>query len=230
MTFNPIRCLSISCLLLTSSMVSSQKTSFGFYVGPTRSTLNLEPRAALPVDVQIDPYDFKTGFTAGGHFTLIFAQNVGLRAELNFERKGGKSGLPLSDGNGNPLPDYSIKDNSDYLQLPVMFELSAGTTLKMHIHAGYAFSYLLHNTDNFPNRINVVTPTQTIILLMPERYKKIDHSLVAGIAASYPLNDFLRLQLAGRVFYGKLNLSEGEGAFEARNLSVAMLAGLQFEL
>ena len=73
---------------MVSSAVFAQKPGFGFYAGPSFTTLRLEPRVALPVDVQIDPYDFKTGFTAGGFFTLEFPQNVGIRTELNFERKG----------------------------------------------------------------------------------------------------------------------------------------------
>ena len=180
------------------------------------------------MDVNIDPYDFKTGFTVGGYFTWNFANNVGLRTELNFDRKGGKSGLPLSDGNGNPIPNYSIKDNFDYLQFPVMVQLSAGEDFKMHIHIGYAFSYLLHRTDKFPDEIRVVTPTQSIILLMPEGYKDIDHSIVAGIGASTFLPNGMTFQAALRAFNGKLNISKGDSAFEARNLAVGLIVGVGF--
>ena len=217
-----------SILLFTSMLVLAQKTNFGVYAGPSFTKLRLESRYALPVDVNIDPYDFKTGFTVGGYFTWNFASNVGLRTELNFDRKGGKSGLPLSDGNGNPLPNYSIKDNFDYLQLPVIVQLSAGEDFKMHIHIGYAFSYLLHRTDKFPDEIRVVTPTQSIILLMPEGYKDIDHSIVAGIGASTFLPNGMTFQAALRAFNGKLNISKGDSAFEARNLAVGLIVGVGF--
>ena len=217
-----------SILLFTSMLVLAQKTNFGVYAGPSFTKLRLESRYALPVDVNIDPYDFKTGFTVGGYFTWNFANNVGLRTELNFDRKGGKSGLPLSDGNGNPLPNYSIKDNFDYLQLPVIVQLSAGEDFKMHIHIGYAFSYLLHRTDKFPDEIRVVTPTQSIILLMPEGYKDIDHSIVAGIGASTFLPNGMTFQAALRAFNGKLNISKGDSAFEARNLAVGLIVGVGF--
>ncbi len=228
MSFNPFRFLFVFALLLTSTLGTTQNTNFGLYAGPSFTKLKLEARYALPIDVNIDPYDFKTGVTVGGYFTWNFANNVGLRAELNYDRKGGKSGLELSDGNGNPLPGYSIKDNFDYFQVPVMLQLSAGDDFKMHIHIGYAFSYLLHRTDKFPDQIRVVTPTQTIILLMPEDYKNIDHSIVAGIGASYKLAGGMQLQAALRAFNGKLNISKGDSAFEARNLAIGLLLGVGF--
>ena len=228
MSFNPLHFLFIFGLLLTSTLGTTQNTNFGLYAGPSFTKLKLEARYALPIDVNIDPYDFKTGVTVGGYFTWNFANNVGLRTELNYDRKGGKSGLELSDGNGNPLPGYSIKDNFDYFQVPVMLQLSAGDDFKMHIHIGYAFSYLLHRTDKFPDQIRVVTPTQTIILLMPEDYKNIDHSIVAGIGASYKLAGGMQLQAALRAFNGKLNISKGDSAFEARNLAIGLLLGVGF--
>ncbi|MCF8244050.1 MAG: PorT family protein [Saprospiraceae bacterium] len=228
MTFNPIRYFALSFFLLASTLVLAQNTNFGLYAGPSFTKLKLEPRYALPIDVNIDPYDFKTGVTVGGFFTWNFANNVGVRTELNYDRKGGKSGLELSDGNGNPLPGYTIKDNFDYFQVPVMLQLSAGDDFKMHIHIGYAFCYLLHRTDKFPDQIRVVTPTQTIILLMPEDYKDIDHSIVAGIGASYKLAGGMQLQAALRAFNGKLNISKGDSAFEAKNLAIGLLLGVGF--
>lgn len=228
MSFNLKRCCLLTFFLTSSLLVFSQRTNHGFYAGPSFSKLRLEARYALPIDVNIDPYDFKTGVTAGGYFTWNFADNVGLRTELNYDRKGGKSGLPLSDRHGNPLPDYTITDNFDYLQLPVMLQLSAGGDFKMHIHVGYAFSYLLHRTDRFPSEIRVVTPTQTIILLMPESYKETDHSIVAGIGASYLLSNGMQAQAALRAFNGKLNISRGESAFDAKNLSIGLVVGVGF--
>lgn len=228
MIFNFKQYFVTAIFLVLSFAVIAQKTNYGIYAGPSFTKLRLEPRYALPIDVNIDPYTFKTGFTAGGYFTWNFAENVGLRTEFNFDRKGGKSGLPLSDGNGNPLPDYSIKDNFDYLQLPIMLQLSAGGDFKMHIHIGYAFSYLVHHTDRFPNEIRVVTPTQTIILLMPEAYKNIDHSLVAGIGMSYKTADGMQLQAALRAFNGRPNISDGDSAFEARNLAIGLIVGVGF--
>jgi len=232
MAFNPIRCFFLIFTLLTTTLLFAQRTNYGIYAGPSFSKLRLEARYALPIDVQIAPYDYKTGFTAGGYFTWNFAENVGLRTELNFDRKGGKSGLPLSDGNGNPLPGYTIKDNFDYLQLPVLFQLSAGGDFKMHIHVGYAFSYLLHHTDKFPSEIRVITQTQTqtqtIILRMPEDYKNIDHSLVAGIGATLKLSNDLLAQVALRAYNGKLNISKGDSAFDANNISVGLVLGVGF--
>lgn len=228
MTLSQLRCFTFFFFLLSSSLAFAQKVNFGIYAGPSFSKLRLEPRAALPIDVNIDPYDFKTGFTLGGYYTWNFADNVGLRTELNFERKGGKNGLQLSDGNGNPLPDYTIRENFDYLQVPILFQLSAGKDFKMHIHIGYSFGYLLHNTDKFPDEIRVVTPTQTIILLMPEAYKEYDHSLVAGIGASSTLTNGMQISASLRAFNGKFNISKGESSFDARNISVALVAGVGF--
>ncbi len=221
----------LCAVLLFSISVVAQKTNFGFYVGPTLSNIKHELKAAS--DVSINPFDFKFGFTAGGFLTQTFAENVGIRTELNFERKGGRSAMLLSDGHGNPLPGKHIDENFDYLQVPILFQLSAGKDFKMMIHVGYGFSYLLHRTDKFPDQITVITndevdPPQGYILLMPEDYKKFDHSLVAGIAASPMLLNGMRLQIGLRAYNGKLNLSQGESAFDVHNLSVALTAGIEF--
>ena len=63
---------------------------------------------------------------------------------------------------------------------------------------------------------------------MPESYKKIDHSFVAGIGASPVLANGMRVQFGIRAYNGKLNISKGDSAFEAKNLSIALLAGLEF--
>lgn len=209
-------------------MAFAQKTNFGIYAGPSFTKLRLEAKGALPIDVNIDPYDFKTGFTLGGYYCWNFAKNVGLRSELNFERKGGKNGLQLSDGHGNPLPDYTIRENFDYLQIPLMLQLSAGDDFKMLIHIGYTFGYLLHNTDKFPDEIRVVTSTQTILLLMPESYKKLDHSIVAGIGACSTTPSGMQVSVSLRAINGKANISKGKSDFDARNISVALVAGIGF--
>jgi len=222
----------IACLLLLASITSfSQKNHFGAYFGPTISALKLEQKAAS--DVLIDPFDYKFGFTFGGFGTLGISDNVSIRGEFNFERKGGRSGLLLSDGQGNPLPGKHIDEHFDYLQFPILFQLGAGKDFKVFIHIGYAFGYLLHRTDEFPSQITVVVdqapaPPNRYILLMPEDYQKIDHSIVTGIGASPLLSNGMRVQFGLRAYNGKLNLSKGESAFDARNLSVALIAGLEF--
>lgn len=228
MTFSPFRGSALLACLFSAFVAAAQKTNFGIYAGPSFTKLRLEAKGALPIDVNIDPYDFKTGFTVGGYYTWNFANNIGLRSEFNFERKGGKNGLQLSDGNGNPLPDYTIRENFDYLQIPLLFQLTAGDDFKMLIHIGYSFGYLLHNTDKFPDEIRVVTSTQTILLLMPESYKKYDHSLVAGIGASSTTASGMQVSVSLRAYNGKTNISKGESAFDARNISVALVAGLGF--
>lgn len=216
-------------LLMAAAAGFSQETRFGFYLGPTRSTLNFEQHPSWPFDFEIDPYDFRTGYTIGGNFTWEFAENVCVRTEFNYERRGGKVGLTLSDGQGAPLPDQDVKDNFDYLQLPILFELSAGKQLRMHIHIGYSFAYLANHTSNFPDEIRVVTPGTTYAVLMPSDYRKTDHFLLAGVAASYPMEDGIYAQLAVRAYRGFKNLNLDEG-WDVKNLSAAAVVGLQFRL
>ncbi|MCU0348252.1 MAG: PorT family protein [Saprospiraceae bacterium] len=231
MPFKPFRWYLLFTVCLASTVLFAQKTNVGFYAGPSISTLRMEQVAAS--DLAIDPFDFKPGFTVGAFGAFTFADNVAVRGELNFERKGGKSGLQLSNGNGNPI-DGSINENFDYLQVPLLFQLSAGKDFKMFIHAGYAFGYLVKRTDKFPGQITVIVqdpnggPNTSYRLLMPADYKQFDHSLVAGIGASPVLPNGLRLQFSLRAINGKPNLAKGDTAFDARNLSVALLFGVEF--
>jgi len=231
MTANLFKCLFYCLLFFVANLSFGQKNHFGFYLGPTLSSLKLEQKAAA--DVIIDPFDYKFGFTVGGFGTIGLSDNVSLRGEFNFERKGGRSGLLLSDGHGNPLPGRHIDEHFDYLQFPVLFQLGAGKDFKVFFHMGYAFGYLLHRTSDFPDKITIVVdqepaPPKSYILLMPEAYNTIDHSIVAGIGASPLLSNGMRVQFGLRAYNGKLNISKGESAFDAKNLSVALIAGLEF--
>jgi hypothetical protein len=231
MTFNLFMRLVFSLFLLTSVSAVAQKNHFGAYFGPTLSSLRMEQLKAS--DVQIDPFDYKFGATFGIFGTLGISDNVSIRGELNYERKGGRSGVLLSDGQGNPLPGRHIDEHFDYFQVPALFQLSAGKDFKMFIHVGYAFGYLLHRTEEFPGEINVVidnqqAPPTRYILYMPESYKPFDHSLVAGIGASPLLSNGLRPQFGLRAYNGKLNIAKGQTSFDTKNLSVALLLGLEF--
>ncbi|MBK8563573.1 MAG: outer membrane beta-barrel protein [Saprospiraceae bacterium] len=212
MTFNLFKRLFFSLVLFISISVNAQKNHFGAYFGPTLSALRMEQLKAS--DVQIDPFDYKFGATFGIFGTLGISDNISIRGELNYERKGGRSGVLLSDGQGNPLPGRHIDEHFDYFQVPALFQLSAGKDFKMFIHIGYAFGYLLHRTDEFPGEINVVIenqqgPPTRYKLFMPETYKKIDHSIVAGIGASPLLSNGMRVQFGLRAYNGKLDIARG---------------------
>lgn len=216
-------------LLFFTMPLFAQKMGFGFYLGPTISKLRFEQVVAA--DVTLDPYTYKFGYTGGAFVSFPIADNVAVRTELNYERKGGESALLLSDGHGNPLPGKTVKDNFDYLQLPVLFQLSAGEDFKMFIHAGYAFGYLVHYNVDFPKEINIrisTEPPTTYTLQMPPSYKKVDHILVLGAGFSKLMDSGYRFQLALRAFNGRLNIGEGQSAFEARNFSASLTAGLEF--
>ncbi len=231
MTLNLFKQLFFSFFLLTAVLVHAQKNHFGAYFGPTLSSLRMEQLAAS--DVFIDPFDYKFGVTFGIYGTLGISDNVSIRGELNYERKGGRSGVLLSDGNGNPLPGRHIDEHFDYFQVPALFQLSAGKDFKVFIHVGYAIGYLLHRTDEFPGEINVVidnqqAPPTRYVLYMPESYKQFDHSFVAGVGASPVLSNGLRPQFGLRVYNGRLDIARGRTSFDTKNLSLALLLGLEF--
>lgn len=231
MSFNLFKCSLFSLLFFVATWVCAQKNHFGAYFGPTISSLRMEQLKAS--DVLVDPFDYKFGYTFGIFGAMGLNDNVAIRGELNYERKGGRSGVLLSDGQGNPLPGKHIDEHFDYMQVPVLFQLSAGKGFKMFIHIGYAFGFLLHHTDDFPEEINVVieneqAPPTRYQLYMPEAYKEIDHSIVAGIGASPLLSNGMRVQFGLRAINGKLDIARGRTSFDTKNLSVALLLGLEF--
>lgn len=224
MIFRIYLCL-VSLCSLTGS-IFSQQLSAGLSVGPNLSTLDFEEPALFPIDVEIDPYDYKFGFIAAGNFTFQLSNNIGLRGEINFERKGGQAALAFSRPNGDPLPDTTINDRFDYLQFPLLLQLSAGGANKIHFHLGYSFNRLLRYETYLPEQIYVRTPTQNWAVQMPQQYRKSSRSLIVGLAFSTPLYSNLALQLAGRANLGLRNINESDG-FEIKNKSFALMAGLQ---
>ncbi|MCB9341504.1 MAG: PorT family protein [Lewinellaceae bacterium] len=221
------------CLLLAFVFCQTalgQKLSAGFSAGPSFSTLRYNDPAQLPFDLNFDPFDFKTGFIVAANGTVHFNSSTALRAEVNFERRGGKSGVELSDGNGQPLPDLTLQEHFDYVQVPVLLQLSAGNGAMFLAHFGFSFDYLVHRTSKFPGQIIVQTDSKTYVLDMPSDFLKYDVSLVGGVGASLPLSDWINLQLMARVNSGLKNLNKDEAGFEVKNLSIAAMATVQFTL
>ncbi len=207
-----------------------QKLSAGFSAGPSFSTFRYNDPAGLPFDLDFDPYDFKMGFIVAANGTLHFNASTGLRAEVNFERRGGKSGVQLSDGNGQPLEDFTVSDHFDYVQVPILLQLSAGNSAMFIAHFGFSFDYLVHRTSKFPSLIVVQTPTKTYAVDMPSDFKKYDVSLLGGVGASFPLSDWVNLQVMARANSGLMNINKDEAGFEVKNLSIVGMATVQFTL
>jgi hypothetical protein len=222
--------LTLISLLFSFQQAAGQKLSAGFSAGPSFATFRYNDPVGLPFDLDFDPYDFKMGFILAANGTLHFNPTTALRAEVNFERRGGKSGVQLSDGNGQPLEDFTVSDHFDYVQVPVLLQLSAGNEVMFLAHFGFGFNYLLHRTSRFPDRIVVQTPTKTYAVDMPSNFQKYDVSLLGGVGASLPLGDWINLQLMARANSGLMNLNKDAAGFEVKNLSIAAMATVQFTL
>jgi hypothetical protein len=213
-------------LAFFSTAGNSQPVSAGFHFGPTLSTLNFE-FPPIPIVVELDPWDYRVGFAAAGNLTWHFSKTAALRGELSFERKGARKVETFSNASGDPVKDSILLDRSDYLSLPILFELNFGEKTQGLIHVGHALAMQVAHETTYPDRITVRDDKQTIQFLIPQEYEKLDHFLLVGLGVSIPFQDNMKIIAGGRTAIGLRNINKFEGV-ETKNFSVALTVGLQY--
>ena len=130
----------------------------------------------------IDNTKWRNGIITGLNYEFRFPGNLLIGADLLYIQNGFRSDLILTDEDGNILDKSAIKDNFDYLNLPIKFGYEIGTKkIKGFGKIGINTSMLLK--------------AQTIIPYLDDGYKltndvsKFDLGGIIEIGAGYEIND-----------------------------------------
>ncbi|MCU0346565.1 MAG: PorT family protein [Saprospiraceae bacterium] len=188
----------------------SQSWAVGLHFGENLSTLRGNAKT-----------DYLPGFMGGLHASHYLTENVVLRLEANFERKGTRiEGLNPNPDPGTPdfIDDYRL----DYLSLPVMLRYSMGKKSKFVVGGGASVDYLIRERTDFGD----VTINQI------GDFRRFDTDLVGTVGGAIPVGDKWTFSLEMRALWGLIGVSRPQGLAPelGRNLSWGLMAGVNYYL
>lgn len=193
-----------------ATSVKSQSWAIGLHFGENLSTLRGDAES-----------DYLMGFMGGLHASHYLTENVVIRLEANFERKGAKY------DNNNLVPDPGMPDFADdyrfdYLSLPVMLRYSMGKKAKFVVGGGASVDYLIRQRTDYGE----LTTNEL------GQYRKLDTDLVGTVGGAIPAGEKWTFSLEMRALWGLVGVNKPKGVAPelGRNLSWGLMAGVNYYL
>lgn len=168
--------------------------------------------------------NFKAGFLFGATFEYELGAQISLRADLNFERKVGRTRVTYFDENAVQSGTEEFRRLQNYINLPLMFKYEVGRT-PLFINGGGFFNYLLSAKykPEYPSEAEETSQ------LTPE--KNVDLGVTLGVGAQFGLgaNQLLMVEVRndlGLVDTGRVPLHL-EGGSRLTN-TIKLVLGYRF--
>lgn len=193
-----------------ATLAQSQSWAIGMHFGENLSTLRGNAKT-----------DYQPGFMGGLHASHYLTENVVLRLEANFERKGTR----IEGLNPNPdpgAPNFGDDYRFDYLSLPVMLRYSIGNKAKFVVGGGASVDYLIRQRTDFGE-----LSTNEL-----GEYRRFDTDLVGTMGGAVPVGEKWTFSLEMRGLWGLVRVDKPDGLAPelGRNLSWGLLAGINYYL
>lgn len=162
--------------------------------------------------------EYRLGFTAGAHASHYLLENLVLRLEVNFERKGADRILPPDPF----VADVPAEIRLDYLTLPVLLRYSTGKKVKWTAGGGIAVSYLMKETIDL----------EGVVAVQTDDFRRVDTDLVTCAGLGYPINDKITLGFELRGIFGLVEVERNQGTAMqlGRNVAWGALVGINYYL
>jgi len=163
--------------------------------------------------------EYRLGFSAGAHASHYLLENLVLRLEVNFERKGAENVFPPDPFS----PDVPAEIRLDYLSLPVMLRYTTPIgKWKFATGGGVGVSYLMEEVSEFAEGNLVQT----------DDFNRVDADLIATAGVGYPISKQLTLSFEVRSNFGMVDVQRTEGTARqlGRNVSWGMFVGANYYL
>lgn len=211
-----------------SGVCQAQKIKIGINVGPTYSGFR-------GMNVPTVDYKYGLGFMAGVSVDYYLRENLSIKANLSYDRKAnnGESFYELRVNFDDPprVYDQTIKNQYDYLTLPIMVKLGFGKNNRFFVNGGPFVGYLLHSETRSSS-----TSESTIELFYEAPLnttgfnKRFDYGLSAGIGKSFNITGKNDLVLEIRDNLGLVNTNDAAGGLNIKTNSVNLIVGWTLEL
>ncbi|MCC6724768.1 MAG: PorT family protein [Saprospiraceae bacterium] len=193
-----------------AKQAKGQSWAVGLHFGENLSTLRGNAKT-----------DYLPGFMGGLHASHYLTENVVLRLEANFERKGSR----IEGVNPNPdpgTPDFANDYRFDYLSLPVMLRYSVGKNAKFVVGGGASVDYLIRQRTDY----GTLTTNEL------GDYRRFDSDLIGTMGGAIPFGEKWTVSLEMRALWGLIGVNKPKGVAPelGKNLSWGLMAGVNYYL
>jgi hypothetical protein len=214
----------LTLIVLTISLATfaqSKLNLIGFEAGPSFSSL----RGNQTIKEYHDP---RFGCAGGVTVEVILKNNLSLKSGIGYERKGSSIKLPWINDIGVPVGTVYIKENFDYLGIPVLLRAGFGKESRFFFNVGPSFNFLLKQTehydaiDDFPEQNNDNT----------ESFSMFELALSAGIGTVIPVNKKFSFSCELRDNLGLTNIGKEKAADGGgiKTNAVNLLIGVSYKV
>ncbi len=198
------------CFSCFAKSAESQNWAVGLHFGENLSTLRGNVKT-----------DYQPGFMGGLHVSHYLTENVVLRLEANFERKG--TLLEGGDPNPNPgAPNFGDDYRFDYLSLPVMLRYSTSSGVKFVTGGGASVDYLIRQRTDYGD-----LSTNEL-----GQYRRFDTDLIGVVGGAVPFGEKWTFSIEVRGMWGLVNVDKPKGLTPelGKNLTWGLMAGVNYYL
>lgn len=162
------------------------------------------------------------GFSGGSSFQCNFNKTISLYTSISYERKGFSDRIMLTNNIGQPIGNFRMYANYDYLTMPVLFRATFGEKISFFMNTGPYVAFLLKNTTIIKN------PNDPIKTNSTENFKRIDMGFTIGMGISIPVENNLAITIEARDNIGLLNTIKPEFQGTFKTQSTNLLLGIEY--
>jgi len=184
-----------ACILVGCSAVIGQtgRWEAGVHLGPGLGWLR--------GNRIIDATDALPGASSSATLRYAFSDHFGLRAGLGYQQKGMLVEMSLTDINGNVLREVKIRNEMDYVVIPLLMQASFGSKARLLVGVGPYAGLLLRSRLSYGDEDNFPTSENTDDLVAW------DFGVSASLTGAFPLSEALSIQTEVRYDKGFTNIS-----------------------
>lgn len=149
----------------------------------------------------IDDTDPLLGPAVGLTLQYDLSRAIGLHLGAHYQLKGMRMDVRLADVQGNIIGNADVRNELSYLMFPLTVRALFGSSPRFFIAAGPYAGFLMRSRETFAGDLLIPDQDNT------EDLKQWDLGICAGIGASFPLSDHVRLNAELRYDKGLTNIS-----------------------
>ena len=169
-----------------------------------------------------------TGIAVGGHIRMKISDKVGIKLSVQYDQNGWSyHSLAFEDNTGTTLGTGDAIFKLNYLNIPVVTELSFGKKIRYRTNGGIFFGYLLSNQTIIkikePAPPNIASTTSS-----SSEYRSTNFGLSFGIGMQIPVTHKLKLDLDMQDNIGLVNIDKAGGDIKTNTILIS--AGLSVPL
>jgi len=208
-------------LISTFSFAQQNRITLGVEGGITVANLSSD-------DIYFkDIYESRTGYAAGIAFQYNFPKVISLRTGLMYELTGTSFDVTFTDNSGNITGQTKLKDNLDYLVVPLLLKVTLGDKINFFANAGPYWAALLQRTEVLKDAIVTSTGKEINEIDLTDDTEKTDFGFSAGVGAAAVFNERIVISLEARSNMGLSNIAPSGSEVNTR--TILILAGVAFK-